>query len=48
MTLIHGQPRNRFGDREDVTLATYKATLAPIKAFRTRSGLAFQIVEAAS
>lgn len=35
------------GDRDDVTVADYRAALRPIKAFRTRQGADFEIVEAA-
>lgn len=34
-------------EREDVTLDEYRKALAPIKAFRTRQGADFEIVEAA-
>ena len=41
-----GTSRYRFDDeREDVTRAELTAALRPIKAFRTRSGLAFEIEE---
>lgn len=33
------------GGRPDVTVAEYKRALVPLKAFRTRSGLPFEIVE---
>lgn len=35
----------RHGDREDVTKARLKAAYSPIKAFRTRTGIQFEIVE---
>jgi hypothetical protein len=43
--LIHGpSPQSYYDDeREDVTEANLRAAYAPIKAFRTRSGLAFEI-----
>lgn len=42
-----GTSRYLFGpDRSDVTLAEYRAALTPIKAFRTRQGATFEIVEA--
>ena len=43
-----GTARYRFDDdREDVTPAEYRRALAPIKAFRTRTGLDFEISELA-
>ena len=45
MELIEGDGTNhyRYGDREDATPAKLRAALAPIKAFRTRSGIDFKI-----
>jgi hypothetical protein len=45
--LIQGdRPASRFDDeREDATPAALSAALRPIKAFRTRSGIAFDIEE---
>jgi len=41
-----GTSRYRFDEeRLDVTLAEYKAALQPVKAFRTRQGADFEIVE---
>lgn len=41
-----GTARYRFdSEREDATVAELRKALAPIKAFRTRSGIAFEIVE---
>ncbi len=41
-----GTSRYRFDDeREDVTLAELRKAYAPIKAFRTRCGIDFEIVE---
>ena len=34
-----------FGAREDVTVAEYRKALAPIKAFRTRQGADFEVIE---
>jgi hypothetical protein len=49
MTLIDGDGtwEYRYGDRNEVTAAQVKAAYAPIKAFRTRSGLSFDIEEVA-
>lgn len=42
-----GTSRYKFDDeREDVTVAEYRAALRPIKAFRTRQGANFEILEA--
>lgn len=42
-----GTSRYRFDDeREDATVVEYQAALRPIKAFRTRQGADFAIVEA--
>lgn len=42
-----GTARWRFDDeREDATVGELKKACSPIKAFRTRSGLQFEIVEA--
>lgn len=47
MELIEGDVRTRFDDeREDVTVAGYRAALRPIKAFRTRQGAGFAILDA--
>lgn len=35
----------RFGERDDATASELKSALAPIKAFRTRSGIQFEIEE---
>ncbi len=44
-----GTARYRFDDeRADVTTAELRKAYAPIKAFRTRSGIHFDIVEASS
>ena len=40
-----GTARYAHGDRDDVTAAEYRRALSPIKAFRTRTGLDFQIEE---
>jgi hypothetical protein len=40
-----GTYQYRSGDRPDVTVAEYRKALAPLKAFRTRSGLSFEIFE---
>ena len=47
MELIEGNGTNeyRYGPREDATSERLKAAYRPIKAFRTRSGLDFEIVE---
>ena len=47
--LIQGDSPTAFFDdyREDVTVEKYRAALKPIKAFRTRQGANFEIVEAA-
>jgi hypothetical protein len=47
MELIERDGTNRFygGPREDVTVAEYRRALAPVKAFRTRQGADFEIVE---
>jgi hypothetical protein len=46
--LIQGDPRSRFdAERADATPERYAAALRPVKAFRTRSGLAFDIEPAA-
>lgn len=37
--------RDGTRDRDDVTVAEYRAALKPIKAFRTRSGIDFEIEE---
>jgi hypothetical protein len=42
-----GTSRYRFGDRDDVTAAEYQAALRPLKAFRTRTGIQFEIKELA-
>lgn len=43
-----GTSRYRFdGEREDVTIAEYRAALRPIKSFRTRQSADFEIVEVA-
>jgi hypothetical protein len=41
-----GTWKYRHGERDDVSVAEYKAALRPIKAFRTRSGIDFDIEEA--
>lgn len=49
MELIERDGTNKYHldyEREDATLAEYKKALAPIKAFRTRQGADFEIVEA--
>jgi hypothetical protein len=45
MELIEGDGTNyyRHGEREDATPAKLRAALTPIKSFRTRSGIDFQI-----
>jgi hypothetical protein len=44
--LIYEATRYRYGaDAEGVTVEQYKAALKPIKAFRTRQGADFEIVE---
>lgn len=50
MVLIEGDGtwEYRFGDRDDATAAKLRAAYSPIKAFRTRSGLSFDIEEVAS
>jgi hypothetical protein len=47
MELIEGDGTYQFfdGDREDATPAKLRAALSPIKAFRTRSGIQFEIYE---
>lgn len=47
MTLIEqdGTWQYRQGDRDDVTVSEYRAALRPIKAFRTRHGADFHIIE---
>lgn len=47
-SLIQGDnPRARFDtERDDVTLAAYRAALRPVKSFRTRQGATFEVVEA--
>ena len=41
-----GTSKYRFDEeREDATLAEYRAALRPIKAFRTRQGASFDIIE---
>jgi len=40
-----GTYQYRHGDREDATLKLLKIALRPLKAFRTRSGLEFEIFE---
>lgn len=47
MELIEGDGTSayRYGDRDDATDAGLRKAYAPIKAFRTRSGLLFDIVE---
>lgn len=37
----------RFGDREEVTAEHLKLAYRPLKAFRTRQGMAFELVEPA-
>jgi hypothetical protein len=48
MELIEGDGTVKYlhGDREDATPAKLKAALSPVKAFRTRSKIDFEIVEA--
>lgn len=42
-----GTSQYRFDEeRADVTVAEYRKALAPLKAFRTRQGATFEIVEA--
>lgn len=43
-----GTSEYRWGDREDATVAALKAAYSPIKAFRTRTGVQFEIVEVAA
>jgi len=47
MELIDGDGTHKYGARrrEDVTLEAYRKALVPIKAFRTRQGADFEIVE---
>ena len=46
MELIEQDYSNRYDrDRADVTLAEYRKALVPIKAFRTRQGASFEVVE---
>lgn len=40
-----GTSQYRSDDRPDVTVAEYRKALTPLKAFRTRSGLSFEIFE---
>lgn len=48
-SLIHGERLAYLDDeRADVTVAAYRAALRPIKAFRTRQGADFVIVEVSS
>lgn len=42
-----GTSEYRYGDRDDATATEYRASLRPIKAFRTRSGIAFDIIDCA-
>jgi hypothetical protein len=48
MELIEGDGTRRFFQepREDATEAVLKKALAPVRSFRTRSGIHFEIVEA--
>ena len=48
MELIEGDGTYTYmhGDRDDATPAKLRAALSPIKAFRTRSGIDFQIEDA--
>jgi hypothetical protein len=41
-----GTSKYAYGDRKDATVAELKAALRPVKAFRTRSGIDFEIFEA--
>lgn len=41
-----GGARWNSGERDDATVAELRKAYAPIKAFRTRTGIAFDIVEA--
>lgn len=43
MTLVVGDPRDRFNDRDDVTAAQVRKTYTPIKAFLTRNGLTIEL-----
>jgi hypothetical protein len=47
MELIEGDGTDKYlrGERKDATPAKLKAALVPVKSFRTRSGLAFDITE---
>lgn len=47
MELIEGDGTNeyRYGPREDATSERLKAAYRPLKSFRTRTGLEFEIVE---
>jgi hypothetical protein len=47
MELIEGDGTNqyRYGNRDDATSAKLHAAYRPLKSFRTRSGLGFEIVE---
>lgn len=51
MEMIERDGTNRYFDdseRGDVTVAEYRAALRPIKAFRTRQGADFEILEVAA
>ena len=48
MEMIERDGTSRYAfdyEREDVTVAEYRAALRPIKAFRTRQSASFEIVE---
>lgn len=46
MIVRDGTAQYRYDDvRDDVTVAEYRKALAPVKAFRTRSGIDFTIEE---
>ena len=43
MNLIEGDPRDRYGDREDVTAAQVRKAYVPIKSFLTRNNLSMEL-----